>query len=425
MAHTLNEQKIIAKVSSRLVPYLFLCYIFNYLDRFNISFAAMDMRLDLGFGDAVYGFGASMFFVGYVMFEIPSNLILQKVGARLWMARIMLTWGIISTCMLFVKTPFSFYLLRFILGVAEAGFFPGMLYYLTFWIPPKERARVFATFLTSTSLAGVIGGPLSAAILKMDGFGGIRGWQWLFLTEGIPSVILGIMTLIYLKDRPTQAKWLTPQEGRWLEARLDKEHQAVAREHHYSLWQALTHPKVWQLCFLYFAIIISFYGVSFWLPQIIKSFSGFTTTWVNILAAVPFLAASIGMVLIGRHSDRTGERRLHLVVCTSAAALGLVVGAWAMANHPWLAFASLCVTATGIWGTMGPFWYEPTVFLTGAAAAGGIALINSVGNVGGFVGPNIIGLVKELTHSFTSGLLVLALTLCVATALAWTLKENS
>ncbi len=411
-------------MTRRLVPYLFLCYIVNYLDRFNISFAALEMKADLRLSDAVYGLGAGMFFAGYVTFEIPSNLILQRVGARWWIARIMVTWGALSCCMLFVRTPVSFYALRLLLGVAEAGFLPGMIFYLTHWIPIRDQARVFALFLTSTALAGVVGGPVSAALLKLGGAGGLAGWQWLFLVEGLPAVVLGVTTLFYLPDRPSQARWLSAPERAWLEETLRAERAALEQAHRLTLWQALTHGRVWQLCLLYFATIISFYGVAFWLPQIVKSFSGLSNAAASLISALPYLAAAVGMVLVARHSDRTGERRRHVALPAWSAAAALVLGAL-LQRHPILAFLALCVAATGIWSTLGPFWSIPTGFLSGTAAAGGIALINSVGNVGGFVGPTVVGVLKEYTHRFESGLFVLAASLLVAGTLALTLVDET
>ncbi|HYT04435.1 MAG TPA: MFS transporter [Gemmatimonadales bacterium] len=415
---------VTAKITRRLIPYLFLCYIVNYLDRFNISFAALEMKADLGLGDAVYGLGAGMFFVGYVTFEIPSNLILQRLGARWWLARIMVTWGALSCCMMFVRTPVSFYVLRFLLGLAEAGFLPGMIFYLTHWIPARDRAGVFALFLTSTALAGVVGGPVSAALLTLRGLGGLAGWQWLFLVEGLPAVLLGVTTLFYLPDHPAEARWLSEPEQAWLEDTLRAERRALEQTHRLTLWQALTHGRVWRLCLLYFSTIIGFYGVAFWLPQIVQSFSGLSNAETSLISALPYLAASVGMVLIARHADRTGEKRRHVAFPAFAAAAGLVLGALVQ-RYPVAAFLALCLSATGIWSTLGPFWSLPTTFLTGTAAAGGIALINSVGNIGGFVGPTVVGLLRERTHRFESGLLVLAAALLVAGALALSLREDS
>jgi MFS transporter, ACS family, tartrate transporter len=396
----------------------------NYLDRFNISFAALEMKAALGLSDTAYGLGAGMFFAGYVTFEIPSNLILQRVGARWWIARIMVTWGVLSCSMMFVHTPGTFYLVRFLLGLAEAGFLPGMLFYLTYWIPRDDRARVFALFLTSTALAGVVGAPLSAALLKLGGRSGLAGWQWLFLIEGLPAILLGVITLFYLPDRPAHARWLGPAEQAWLEQTLDRERRALAETHRLTLWQALTHGRVWRLCLLYFSTIISFYGVAFWLPQIVKSFSGLGNAAASLMSALPYLAASVGMVAVARHSDRAGERRRHVAAAAFAGATGLLLGALVQ-RHPVLAFLALCLAATGIWSTLGPFWSLPTMFLSGTAAAGGIALINSVGNIGGFVGPTVMGFLRERTQRFESGLVFLAATLVIAGVLALTLSEQS
>ena len=419
-----DPSSIVSKVAWRIVPYIFLCYIVNYLDRFNVSFAALQMSSDLGFSEVVYGLGASMFFVGYVIFEIPSNLIMEKVGARVWIARIMISWGVVSTCMMMVTTAMSFYALRFLLGVAEAGFFPGMILYLTYWIPAVQRARAFALFLTSTSLAGVFGGPISGAIFRMEGLYGLKGWQWLFLLEGIPAVLLGCVTLFYLVDRPAQAKWLSAKDREWLSRIMDKENETKQLNHGWTLRQALTHSKIWRLCLLYFSIVISFYGVAFWLPQVVKSLSGLDNTTVATLSALPYVAASIAMVLVANHSDRTGERRWHVAAPAFAGAFGLGSAVYFLQHQsPWLAFLSICVAASGIWSTLGPFWSLPTAFLSGPAAAGGVALINSVGNVGGFVGPTVVGYVRQQTHSFTNGMLVLAATLLVAGFLALRVKE--
>ncbi len=336
----------------------------------------------------------------------------------------MISWGVVSTCTLFVKTPSIFYFIRFLLGVAEAGFFPGMIVYLTYWIPSRERARAFALFLTSTSLAGVFGGPISAVLLQMDDVGGLRGWQWLFLAEGLPAIVLGTVTLRCLADRPEQATWLSPAERDWLSKKMAREHEEKRLSHHYTLLEALTHPRVWRLCLLYFSIIISFYGVAFWLPQIVKSFSGLSNSLVALISAVPYLAASICMVITANHSDKTRERRWHVAIPAYGGGLGLALSAYFLQqSHPVAAFVSLCLAALGIWSTLGPFWSLPTAFLSGTAAAGGIALINSIGNIGGFVGPYVFGFAKEATDSFTSGLLLLSLTLFIAGFMALSARE--
>lgn len=412
-------------VIRRLVPYLFLCYIVNYLDRFNISFAALEMKADLGLSDAAYGVGAAMFFAGYVTFEVPSNLILARVGARRWMARIMVTWGILSGGMALVTTPRSFYLVRLLLGVAEAGFFPGMIFYLTYWIPTRERAQVLALFLTSTALAGVVGAPVSAALLRMHGVAGLAGWQWLFLVEGVPAIVLGLTTFFYLPDRPSDARWLAASQRAWLEGTLAAERQALEQLPQLSLWQVVTHRRVWHLCLLYLSIIISFYGVAFWLPQIVKSLSGLSSAGATLVSAVPYLVAAVSMVVIARHSDRAGERRWHVALPAFAASAALLLGAL-LQRQPLAAFVALCVAAGGIWSTLGPFWSLPTVFLSGTAAAGGIALINSVGNLGGVVGPTVMGVLKQRTQAFASGLLFLAATLLVAGVLgSWVAERDA
>ena len=417
---------VVKKVARRIVPYIFICYIINYLDRFNVSFAALEMSGDLGFSEMTYGLGASMFFVGYVFFEIPSNLIMMRVGARIWIARIMMTWGLASTCMIFIKSPFNFYLLRLLLGVAEAGFFPGMILYLTYWIPAGEKARAFALFLTSTSLAGVVGGPISGILFKMGGVYGLKGWQWLFLLEGVPAILLGGVTLFYLVDKPEQANWLSSAERNWLSETIKREQEDKKLGHSLTLWQTLKHPRVWQLCLLYFSVVISFYGVAFWLPQIVKSFSGLSNSAVAMLSAVPYLSASICMVIVANHSDKAGERKWHVALPAFAGCLGLGLAVFFLENHyPLAAFFSLCLAASGIWSTLGPFWSLPTAFLGGTAAAGGVALINSIGNVGGFVGPYIIGYIKQTTQSFTSGMLVLAGTLLIAGFLALRVNEKN
>jgi MFS transporter, ACS family, tartrate transporter len=414
----IEPARVTRKVVRRLIPYLFICYIVNYIDRINVGYAALEMKADLGFSDAVYGLGASMFFVGYVLFEIPSNLIMQRVGARLWIARIMISWGAISSCMMFVATSQSFYILRFLLGASEAGFFPGTILYLTHWIPAKERARAVALFLTSTALSGVIGGPLSGLLLRLGGTHGLAGWQWLFLIEGVPAIALGIVTLFYLDDRPEQARWLAPGEREWLGGVMRAEQEEKLQRHSHTLLTALVHPKVLELCVLYFSIIISFYGVVFWLPQILKNFSGMSNFMVGLVSAVPYFIAAVAMVLIGNHSDKTGERGRHVAFSALAGSIGLALSAALQHNNPMLAFLALCLAALGIWSTLGPFWSVPTEFLSGAAAAGGIALVNSIGNVGGFVGPYVVGYFKQRTGDFTAGLFVLAATLLVGSCLA-------
>jgi MFS transporter, ACS family, tartrate transporter len=407
---------ILGRVSRRLVPFLLLLYILNFLDRVNVGFAALQMNRDLGFGPEVYGFGAGVFFIGYCLFEVPSNLVLYRTGARLWIARIMVTWGLAASAMVLVHTAGSFYALRFLLGVAEAGFFPGIIFYLTYWYPPPARARAYAWFLAAIPVCGVIGGPVSGALLGLDGRLGLQGWQWLFLLEGVPSVLAGIAVLRLLPDRPRDAGWLAPADRAWLEQRLEAERDHGAVSHAASLRRALADPAVWWLSLSYFLLIIPLYGFALWLPQLVKASGDFTNFEVGVITAIPYAVAAVGMVLVGRHSDRTGERHLHLAFPALAGALGLV--AVTRAATPALLVAALSLTAFGVLGWLGPFWALPTAFLREQAAAGGIALINSMGAFGGFVGPYLIGRVKQRTGEFTPGLLLLAASLVAAAALA-------
>ncbi len=394
------------KVSRRLIPFLFLLYALNFLDRVNVGFAALSMNSDLGFGPAVYGFGAGVFFLGYCLFEVPSNLVLYRIGARLWIARIMISWGLIASAMLLVRTTASFYGLRFLLGVAEAGFFPGIIFYLTYWYPARERARAYAWFLAAIPICGVIGGPVSGALLGLDGWLGLRGWQWLFLLEGIPSVVVGLLVLRLLPDRPHAARWLSPAERNWLEDSLEAERAGQVGAHGATLGKALRSPVVWWLGACYFLLVVALYGFALWLPQLLKATGRFSNFEVGVITAIPYSVAAVGMVLVGRRSDRTGERHFHLALPALAGAAGFV--AVTRAESTALLVAALSLTAFGVLGWLGPFWALPTAFLREQGAAGAIALINSMGAVGGFVGPYLIGKVREQTGSFTMGLLLLA-----------------
>jgi ACS family tartrate transporter-like MFS transporter len=405
------RRKVLKKVTLRLIPLLFALYIIAYLDRVNVGFAALQMNQDLGLSSTSYGIGSGVFFLGYFLFEIPSNLILERIGARVWIARIVITWGIIAAAMMFVKTPLSFYLLRFLLGIAEAGFFPGIILYLTYWFPAIQRAKTVALFMTATAIAGVVGGPVSGLLLTLHGIMGLAGWQWLFLLEGLPAIFLGFVVLSYLYDRPEQAEWLEPEELLWLQERLHLEYEHKTRHKSYTLLQALVNPKVWLLSLIYFTLVISLYGISFWLPQIIKGFSGLSNLWVGFISGIPYLVGAIGMIFIGNHSDHTRERYAHVAIPACIGAFGLVLSAYF--HDSVTALAALSLAALGIWGALGPFWALPTAFLSGTAAAGSYALINSVGNLGGFVGPYVIGTFKDANNSFTNGLLVLAAVLLV------------
>jgi ACS family tartrate transporter-like MFS transporter len=414
------EDAALGKVTRRLVPFLFLLYIIAYLDRTNVNFAQLKMQQALGFSDSVYGLGAGIFFIGYFFFEIPSNLILEKVGARLWIARIMLTWGVVAMAMIFMRSSTSFYTLRFLLGVAEAGFFPGIILYLTYWFTAAERARIIALFMTATALSGVIGSPISGALLRLNLFG-LVGWQWLFLLEGLPAVLLGVVVLFLLPDGPEQARWLSASERDWLIARQQAERQHKEQFGYDTLRYALTNLAVWHLGLLYFTLVVAMYGFSFWVPQIIKSRFHGNDFQTGLLTALPYLVATVGMVLNGQHSDQTDERRRHIALPSFLGMLCLVLSV--VLHAPWLMLLMLALAAAGMWATLGPFWALPTAFLSGTAAAGGIALVNSVGNLGGFVGPYLMGALKAKTQGFTWGLLTLAGFLLLGGLLALTARS--
>ena len=399
------EARTIRKVRLRLIPFMFVCYSIAYLDRVNVGFAALEMNRDIGLSDAAYSIGAGLFFWGYAVLEVPSNLILARVGARRWIARIMIGWGLVSMAMMFAQGPWSFGALRLLLGVAEAGFFPGMILYLTYWFPAAERAKAVAFFMTATAITGVIGGPLSGALMELDGLLGLRGWQWLFVVEGLPAILFGFITLAYLTDRPEEATWLETDERTWLCDRLAHERTTLAHTH--SFRAALKQPLIWLFCAIYFCNNIGFYGLTFWLPRVVQNFSGLGTFMTTMVTALPYLCATIVMVLVAMHSDRTSERRWHVALASGTGAVGLVLAS--QAHSPVTGLLALCLAASGIWSVMGPFWTVPTAVLPSTAPAGGIAFINSVGNLGGFFGPFLIGMVRQQTGSFSIALAALAI----------------
>ncbi|MCU1320656.1 MAG: major facilitator superfamily 1 [Acidobacteriaceae bacterium] len=415
------EKALYRRITRRLIPYLFLLYIVAYLDRVNVGFAAMDMKRQLHFSDTVYGTGAGMFFLGYALFDLPSSLMLRVVGTRVWIARIMISWGIIAACMMFVSSPNSFYVMRFLLGVGEAGFVPGMLLYLTFWFPSHERARAVAKFMTATSLAGVVGGPLSSALLKLDGVGGLSGWQWLFVAEGIPTVLLGISVLMVLKDGPQQAEWLAPSEKVWLQGELERDRRRYGAKEHHSLADAFKLPAVWLLAGFYIITQIGVYVVNLWMPLMLSALSSGGSADASMIArysTIPYLLAAIFTVFVGWSSDKWNERQGHLAVCMVLAAAGFC-GA-ALAHSVGVALCAFCLSAIGLWSAMGPFWALTTRKIEGAAAAGGVAMITMIGGFGGFLGPYVTGRLKDATHSYAGGLygvsaLALAAALIVAT----------
>ena len=402
----------LAKVSWRLLPFLLLLYVVAWLDRVNIGFASRQISADLGFSDTVFGIGAGIFFAGYALFEVPSNLILARVGARLWIARIMITWGVLSVAMMLTQGVVSFYVLRFLLGVAEAGFLPGIIYYLGNWYPAKERARAVSWFMLAIPLSTVIGSPLAGFILELDGSHGLTGWQWLFLLEGVPPILLGFVVLAYLTDSPDKAKWLAADERRWLTERVRAEQRAAQQKHGLGIRAALLHPTVWVLGFIIFACQTGSYGLTLWIPRIIGGLSGYSDLTVSMLSALPYAGAAVGMVLIGASSDRTGERFLHIAIPSAIAAIGFVASAYFTSPLPGI--IALTVAAVGDLGTRGPFWSLPTRFLTGSAAAGGIGLINTFGSLGGVVGPPVVGFIRDRTGSFAGGLVFLATLLALA-----------
>ncbi|MGC2493057.1 MFS transporter [Candidatus Binatus sp.] len=409
----------LSKARRRLIPFLFVLYLVAYLDRINVGFASLQMNRELGLSESVFGLGAGLFFIGYSIFEVPSNLILERVGARVWIARIMISWGVVAMAMVAVRGAASFFAIRFILGLAEAGFFPGVILYLTFWFPAREQARAVALFMTATALAGLIAGPVSGALLQLHGIAGLSGWQWLFILEGLPAVILGILVLFHLPDGPDNAVWLEVSERAALSMRLERERGRGTQKRQRSFREAISNSTVWILSLVYFAIVFGLYGVTFWLPQIIRSLGNSSDFGIGLLSAVPFFGAAIAMVLIGRASDLSGERRWHLAVCAAVGAVGLILAS--MTRSPLLSLGAISIAAAGIWGTFGPFWAMPPEFLTGTAAAGAIALINSIGNLGGFAGPYAVGMVKQATHSFAGGMIMMAASLVAAGILALTL----
>jgi ACS family tartrate transporter-like MFS transporter len=379
------------KVTLRLIPFLFLLYIVAWLDRVNVGFAALQMNSNLGFSSAAFGFGSGVFFLGYCLCEVPSNLILHRVGARRWIARIMMSWGAISVSMMFVRSTSAFYTLRFLLGAAEAGFFPGVVYYLSHWYPEAQRARAIAAFMTAVPVSGVIGGPLSGALLNLNGVFGLAGWQWLFLVEGVPAILLGAIVLAYLTDRPEAARWLTSAEKDWLVRRLAAEDGSRGATH--SIVSALTNPIIWMLGIIFLLAAVGFYGYSFWAPLVVKSLTGASDLGVGIVIGLMSAVTIILMLLNSMHSDRTDERPWHVFLPL------LVMGAGffgcALLRQPILALLFLAMVPIGHCAAYGPFWSLPSRFLTGAPAAAGIALVVTIANVGGLIGPTIIGTMKD------------------------------
>ena len=399
------EKRTIAKVTKRIVPFLMLCYFVAYLDRVNVGFAALTMNKALGISATAFGFGAGIFFFSYFLFEVPSNLALERFGARKWIARIMMSWGILSGMMALIGGETGFYVVRVLLGVAEAGFFPGIIFYLTLWFPGVYRARIVGWFMAAIPLSSVLGGPVSGWILGLDGAGGLAGWQWLFILEAAPAIVLAVVVWFYLTDRPADAKWLEPEERAWLNSRLSAEIKQKEEVHGLSVLQALFNPRILALALVYFGAVAANYGTGFWLPQIVKGF-GLSNLQTGFVSAAPYVVGTIGMVWWGRRSDAKMERKGHAAVAFAIAAIGIAGST--MVDAPLLKVIALSFGAFGVFAVLPVFWTFPTAFLSGAAAAAGIAAINSLGNLAGFFGPFIMGWLKDVTGNFSAGLLAIA-----------------
>jgi len=400
------ECRVMSKVAWRLLPFMCLCYVAAFIDRVNVSFAKLSMLSDLHLSTAMYTTGAGIFFVGYFIFEVPSNLIMERVGARIWIARIMILWGVISGGMMFVKGPWAFYALRFLLGAAEAWFFPGMILYNTYWFPKAYRSRTISIFMAAAVFSFVIGGPLSGWLMDHPQFG-LRSWEWLFLVEGVPSVLLGIVVLCSLPNGPRNVRWLQAEELGWLTSRLDAERAEQEKKKHFTLSQAFLHPKVLLLSLIYFLNVVGGYGLDFFMPTILHgAYPALTKSELGWLSAIPPLITIPIMVMHGRLSDRFKEQRWHCAVAAWWFSVGLVL--LSFKQPPWMVVASLTLCVSGRWAVIGPFWGLPTAFLTGTAAAGGIAMINSIGNLGGQAGPKILSFFQRDDQSLAPGLRVLA-----------------
>ncbi|NWK60034.1 MFS transporter [Acinetobacter sp. SwsAc2] len=413
------EKRTLRKITWRIVPFIMILYLIAYIDRVNIGFAAITMKEDLGFTASILGFGAGIFFLGYFLFEVPSNIILHKVGARIWIARVMVTWGIIAGGMAFVESSTSFYVMRFLLGVAEAGFFPGIILYLSYWFPARNRAGVIALFMAAAPIATAIGSPISAALLEMHGIMDLAGWQWMFLIEAIPAVILGVVVFFYMTDRPEKAAWLKPDEREWLVKTMQAEDANKGGQQQHSILRGLANPRVLALALIYFGTSAGLYTLGIWAPQIIKEL-GVSSMTVGLLNAIPPIISVVAMILWSRHSDKTNERTWHVALACLTAAVGLAIAA--STGSMFGLIAALTIVNVGISCSKPPLWSMPTMFLSGAAAATGIATINSIGNLGGFAGPAMIGWVKDQTGSFAGGLYFVAGLLILSTVLTLVLS---
>jgi len=413
-ANEQEQNRVYAKVFWRIMPFLMLCYVIAYLDRVNVGFAKLQMSVDLGFSETVFGLGAGVFFLGYFLFEVPSNILMHKVGARVWIARIMITWGILSAAFMYVETPLQFYVLRFLLGLAEAGFYPGIILYLTYWYPSHRRAKVIAVFMSGIPVAGILGNPLSGWIMDaFHGTTGMHGWQWMFVIEAVPAVLIGLATLAYLDNGIAKAKWLSADEKKLLEDEIAADQKGKESVHSFA--DIVSDKRVWLMCLIYFCFVMGQYGLTLWMPTLVKATGVTGNLHIGLLSAIPFGCAIIAMNLIGRSADARRERRWHLIVPAMMGAVGFV-GAALFADNTAISIAALSLAAAGVLTCAPLFWSLPTSFLSGAAAAVGIAAINSVGNLAGFVSPYLIGYLKDLTHSGATGMYMLAVMLVIGSA---------
>jgi ACS family tartrate transporter-like MFS transporter len=406
----------------RLMPFLFLLYIVAYLDRINVGFGILQMRGQLGLSDRVYGRAAGMFFAGYFFFQLPSNLVLEKFGVRRWISGLMITWGVISCLMIFIRGPISFYAMRFLLGAAEAGFFPGMILYMKRWFPANARARAVAWFMMANPIAGIVGSPISGALLGLSGKG-LSGWQWMFLMEGIPAILLGFTVYWVLADNPKEASWLKGEERAWLLDRLSREQQAESVASSSSFWEVLISPKIWALSLVYFGVSTTMYGVTLWLPSVIQSLSGLSNFATGMVAVLPFLVTAVAMVLVGMRSDRTGERRWHTAIPAFVGAVALVAAGYGRSTV--VVVAGVGLGLVGAESMVGPFWAMATSRMSGLSAAAGIAVINSLANLGGYYGPDIIGFFRKLNGGFRGGLLAIGATLALSGGIALVVGRQS
>ncbi len=408
------EKSAMRKIYMRLLPFAVFTYFLAYIDRINVSFAGLTMRGDLGMSATAFGFAAGTFYWGYFLFEVPSNVIMEKVGARLWIARIMITWGIFAGMIALVTGPTSFSVVRFLLGAAEAGFFPGIVLYFTYWFPAHHHGRIVSGFLIGLPIAVAGGAPISTALLSLEGVWGLHGWQWMYIAEAIPTIVIGVVTFFVLTDRPEQATFLTAEEKTWLSTKLQSERRAKEAVKTFSMWQGMFDKKVLLLALNYFGIVVASLGVLIFVPQIIKSLGTMSNMTVGWLTMIPYITGGIGLVLWGKISDRMNERRWNLLAACLVSTVGLIIAGMTMGT--WWAMVGLCIATFGFYGSKGPFWSMPPMFLTGTAAAASIAWINSIGNLGGFFGPWYVGFVKDLTDSYAGGLYGLALLCAISSA---------